>query len=158
MTELLPCGVGRRAMGIYWMEARDGDDGARALFHRHYSYRPYADGRQPKLFVGPGEKQVLLTESGDALFVWRKFRSGDGQVGVNCAVFRNEGDTRASDLILDAERIARSRWGNVRLYTYVKAKAIRSPNPGYCFKMAGWRRCGITKRNRLLIFEKLPQQ
>jgi hypothetical protein len=61
------------------------------LYDRHYSKYHYADGRRPKLFVGPGEKMVLLTTDHLALFAWRKFRSMDGQQGVNCAIFRNEG-------------------------------------------------------------------
>jgi len=132
----------------------DGDESARAIFHRHYSFRPYADGREPKLFVGPGAKLVLITENADALFVWRKFISGDKQEGVNCAVFRNEGRILSSTLILEAEQIAWARWPGERLYTYVKARAVQSRNPGYCFKMAGWTLCGVTKWNKLLIFQK----
>ena len=67
-----------------WIEVKDGDPTGLALFHRHYSYKPYKDGRRPALFVGPGEKLVLLTPCARALFVWRKFISGDGQQGVNC--------------------------------------------------------------------------
>ena len=37
-----------------WIEAKDGDATGRALFRRHYSYKPYADDRDPALFVGPG--------------------------------------------------------------------------------------------------------
>lgn len=92
--------------GVVWMPVKDGDPRARELFRRHYSYRPYADGRDPSLFVGPGEKMVLLTPCLRALFVWRKFISGDGQDGVNCAVFRNEGAGLASELILAAESLA----------------------------------------------------
>jgi hypothetical protein len=29
-------------------------------------------------------------------------------------------------------------------------------NPGYCFKMAGWTVCGITKVHKLIIMEKNP--
>lgn len=99
---------------------------------------------------------VLLTEDADALFVWRKFRSMDGQGGVNCAIFRNESQHLSSILILDAEQLAWRRWPAERLYTYVKAEAIQSINPGYCFKRSGWRTCGITKVNKLVILEKLP--
>lgn len=153
MQLLLPR-TGSRKLGRYWHEAKDGDADARALFDRHYSRYRYKDGRKPKLFCGPGEKMVLLTEAADALFVWRKFRSADGQQGVNCAVFRNESSHLSSDMILDAEEIAWRRWPKARLYTYVKAEAIKSRNPGYCFKRAGWRQCGTTKVNKLVILEK----
>jgi hypothetical protein len=145
-----------RRLSAFWFEARDGDDRAREIFDRHYSRKRYADGRKPKLFVGPGEKLVMVTSEADALFVWRKFKSGDGQQGVNCAVFRNEGATRSSVLIVDAEGIAQRRWPRERMFTYVNPSKLRGSNPGCCFKKAGWRKIGITKWNKLLIFEKLP--
>jgi hypothetical protein len=137
-----------------WIEIKDGNDTARNIFDGHYSRHVYADGRKPKLFVGPGEKLVLITPEADALFIWRKFISGDGQQGVNCAAFRNESKRLSSELILEAERLAWERWPGERLYTYVDPRKIRSTNPGYCFLQAGWNRCGITKHNKLLILEK----
>jgi hypothetical protein len=146
-----------------WIETRDGDPVAAALFRRHYTYRParaqmsifWQRNRNYGLFVGPGEKMVLLTPSADALFVWRKFISADGQQGVNCAVFRNEGCLRSSDLIRAADELAWHRWPAARLYTYVNPRAVRSSNPGACFKAAGWKRCGVTKSKRLVILECL---
>lgn len=144
---------------LYWYLTKDGDPIAKAIFDRHYSRRFYADGRQPKLFVGPGQKMVLLAHNHDALFVWRKFKSDDGQEGVNCAVFRNESQCLSSDMILEAERIAHGiRWYGERLFTYVKSSAIKSSNPGYCFIKAGWKKCGITKHAKLVILEKCPTQ
>jgi hypothetical protein len=137
-----------------WVEVKDGDLFARAIFHRHYSYRPYKDGRNPKLFCGPGEKLVLVTKDGKALFVWRKFKSADGQQGINCAIFRNESQTLSSTLINEAEQLAWKRWPGERLYTYVNARKIKSVNPGYCFKRAGWKACGETRWNKLVILEK----
>lgn len=136
-----------------WIEVRDGNPTARTLFRRHYSYRPYADGRDSALFVGPGEKLVLLSPCARALFVWRRFISGDGQQGVNCAVFRNETPALSSDLIRAADRIAWQRWPGERHYTYVNPRKIASSNPGYCFLRAGWQRCGVTKNKRLHILE-----
>lgn len=145
--------------GGHWVQVQDGDPAARALSRRHYSYRPYRDGRDPKKFVGPREHIVLITPDARALFVWRRFMipSRDGQQGVCCSVFRNESGILSSDLILEAEEWAWRRWPRERLYTYVNPRKIRSTNPGYCFKAAGWRSCGVTKWNRLIILEKLPQ-
>jgi hypothetical protein len=148
-----------------WIEIKDGDASARAIFRRHYSYKPYRDGRNPALFVGPGEKMVLLTPCALALFIWRKFISGDGQKGVNCAVFRNEGAGRASDLIREAMRLAWNRWPSERLFTYVNPKKIRrTRTPGRCFLKAGWRyvrdergKRVLTKWRRLPILEALPE-
>jgi hypothetical protein len=145
-------------MGDYWYLSRDGDDAVREIFDRHYSRYHYADGRKPKLFCGPGEKTVLITESADAIWVWRKFIDASGQCGVNNAVFRNEGPILSSLLIADAEKIAWIRWPEERLYTYVKPSGIRSSNPGACYKKAGWRTCGVTKWRKLVILEKMPPQ
>lgn len=139
-----------------WTKVRDGNHTARTIFDRHYSRKRYADGREPMQFVGLGTKLVLLTPCARALFVWRKFISGDGQQGVNCAVFRNEGAGLSSELIQAADAIAFERWPGERHYTYINTKKVRSSNPGYCFLKAGWRKCGITKWNRLLIMERLP--
>ena len=142
-----------RARYSLWSEYQDGNPRGLELFERHYSALPYRDGRERDRFAGPGYKTVLLTEDGAALFVWRKFIDDSGQTGVNCAVFRNEGPHLSSDLIREAMAIAWQRWPGERLYTYVNARKIRSTNPGYCFKQAGWRECGRTKTRDLVILE-----
>jgi hypothetical protein len=155
-------GIGRKSVNWfpepykYWHGVKDGNPSALALYERHYSCYRYADGRERKLFCGPGQKLVLLTEKSDALFVWRKFIDASGERGVNCAVFRNEGGTLSSLLIMEAEEIGRRKWPGERFYTYVDPKKIRSVNPGCCFKCAGWRECGRTKGG-LLILEKPGQ-
>lgn len=138
-----------------WIEVKDGNATGRSIFHRHYSRYIYRDGRNPALFVGPGEKCVLLTPCAKALFVWRKFISGSGEQGVNCSVFRNEGAGRSSDLIREADRIAWERWPGERHYTYVDPRKVRSSNPGYCFIKAGWTRLQRrTKCRGLVILER----
>jgi hypothetical protein len=125
------------------------------MLNRHYSARHYKDGRKPKLVVGPGFKIPLETADGLASFIWRKFIDASGQTGVNCAMFRNEGPELSSSLILEAEQLAWQLWPGERLYTYINPKKIRSTNPGYCFKVAGWKFCGYTKGG-LVILEKKP--
>jgi hypothetical protein len=147
-------GVQPFLIGAGWIPVLDGNETARTIFRRHYSYRPYADGRDPKLIVGPGYKLVLIWHDARALFVWRKFISGDGQSGVNCAAFRNEGAGLSSTLIKLADEIADDRWPGERHYTYVNPRKVQSENPGYCFLMAGWRRCGETKNKKLIILER----
>ncbi len=150
-------------LGNIWRNAGDGYPPAAQMFRRHYSYHQYTDNRRDNpayrnrnLICGPGEKMVLMTPANDALFVWRKFVDDSGQTGVNCAVFRNESTYLASWLIQQAEQLAWQRWPNERLYTYVNPTAIKSRNPGYCYKMAGWQPCGETKINKLLILERIP--
>lgn len=137
-----------------WIQVKDGDPACSILFGRHYSKYKYKDGRRPKLFVGPGEKIVLVTARGDAIFVWRKFKDDSGQQGVNCSIFRNESGMLSSELILLAEKHAAARWPGERLYTYVNPGKIKSSNPGFCFLKAGWERCGVTKVNKLIILQK----
>lgn len=138
---------------------RDGDDRARALYLRHYSARHYQDGRQRSpFFVGPGEKLVLLTITCDALFVWRHslILGKDGQEGVSCSIFRNEGPILSSALIQEADEWAWERWPGLRHYTYVADGKIRSMNPGCCFRKAGWNVCGRNATGKLTILEAAP--
>lgn len=139
-----------------WLPCLDGDPRARALYQRHYSCMNFTPTNGQ--FMPPGEKMVLLTLECDALFGWLKNRVEryDKQVGVVCTIFRNESRHLSSDLIVEAEAIAWQKWPGERLFTYVDSCAILSPNPGYCFKKAGWRKCGLSKRG-LHILEKLPR-
>jgi len=143
------------------LPVRNGDDRARGLYLRHYSTirhnaaKPGNRIRSP-LFAGIGEYMALMTVDCRALFVWRIERvRHDGQTGVNCAIFRNESPVRSSDLVREAMALAWQRWPGARLWTYVNPRRIRSTNPGYCFKAAGWRRCG-TSKGGLVILECLP--
>lgn len=148
-------------IGQGWIEVRDGNDSVRNIFDRHYSRYFYKDGRKPKLFVGPGEKMVLMTADAGAICVWRKFISSDDQEGVNCAVFRRESGDVASELLSDAMALAWERWPGERLYTYVDPfgvpPTIRASRPtwGHCFYQCGWKFCGLTKK-RLHILERVP--
>jgi hypothetical protein len=54
-------------------QVKDGNPVALDMYERHYSCYKYADGRERKIFCGPGHKIVLLTLDNKALFVWRKF-------------------------------------------------------------------------------------
>lgn len=139
-----------------WDEYKDGHPIGLELYNRHYSAYQYKDGRERKLFCGPGQKTVLISKDQKALFVWRNFIDASGQKGVNCAVFRNEqSQFLSSDLIKEAMAIAWLRWPGERLYTYVNADKVKSNNPGYCFKKAGWKFCGKTQGG-LDILEVLP--
>ena len=134
-----------------WIIGQDGEPELRALYDRHYSSYKYRDGRKPKKFVGPGEYIALTLPNRTALFVWRKFRDGSGQSGVNCSVFRNESPHLSSDLIREADAIADYCWPRERHYTYVRAAAVKSKNPGWCFICAGWKRQGYTKGNLVIL-------
>lgn len=159
-------------MNICWIPVKDGDPRVSSIYKRHYSCYQYKDGRrnQPQyrnrhLVMGPGEKMVLLSADCRAIFGWRKFKDDSGQIGVNCAFFRNEnafnGDVFSSVLILLAERLAWRRWPGERLYTYVdgeitKKRRSKRNTPGACFVHAGWTPLDYTTQSGLHVLEKWP--
>jgi hypothetical protein len=153
--------------GANWFGASKRAPRVVGLYARHYSSKKNNKGIAEWLSFGitpPGAVIVLLTSDARALFVWlkQKYHAND-QEGVNCVVFRNEGNVLSSTLILEAESFAWSQWPAERLFTYVDPKEVSSRNPGYCFKMAGWELVrdanGLPLKTArgLLVFEKLPE-
>lgn len=125
------------------------------LADRHYSRRTVG-ARQ---FLYSERKLVLRDAAGLVLFAWiwpDESMRMDGQRGYNNAIFRNESERRSSEIILEAEAAAFAKWGPNRLYTYVDPRKIRSVNPGYCFKVAGWHYEGKSKsgQHRLAKYDE----
>lgn len=141
----------------FWEVTNGADPRAFKLYLKHYSKNKFRKSFGTK-FTGPGEHLVLVLPDYRALFVWclNTTSRRDRQSGILCTIFRNESDILSSQLILAAEEFAWERWPERRLWTYVDSSKIRSPNPGFCFKKAGWSECGISKIHKLLIFEKFP--
>jgi hypothetical protein len=108
---------------------------AALLADSHYS-RQTIGARQ---FMPNGEKMVIRDAAGLMVFGWlfQKHRK-DGQNGLNCSIFKNDSGRLSSEIILECESLAVGRWGLQRMFTYVAPSKIRSANPGYCFKRAGW--------------------
>lgn len=124
-----------------WYEVKDGDPRAVAIFHRHYSCKNDKADHVRYGFSGKGASMVLLTQDCKALWCWRQV-AGEG---IQCSVFRNEGDMLSSDLIKYAVEMARTRWPYSRLYTYVDPKAVHGD--GKCYKVAGWKK--LPKRTKV---------
>jgi hypothetical protein len=142
-----------------WLAVKRTDPRAYALYRRHYSAEKGARWRRPgnTNVAAAGETMVLLSQCCKALFVWLKCDPTmrlDGQIGVNCTVFRNEGAGLSSDLIREADELAFQRWPGERHFTYVDDTKIRSSNPGFCFLKAGWTKCGRSKARNLSILER----
>ncbi len=78
--------------------------------------------------------------------------------GWTCTIFRNTSAILSSTLILDAELALREAdlepCGPDGLITYVWDKRVRSSNPGYCFKRAGYRVTGRSADNRKTLLQK----
>jgi hypothetical protein len=124
------------------------------LADRHYSRRTVG-ARQ---FCYAGRKLVLRDWQATVLFVWMwpdPTMRMDGQTGYCCTIFRNESERRSSELILEAEDSATRRWGLNRFFTYINPKKVKSANPGYCFKCAGWKHIGMSKGGLHLLAKDL---
>lgn len=144
-------------VGEYWqLSVTRNDPQAVAMYQRHYSFNLGGRSKPPVKFGNPGHYIALMTLKRDALWLWSKeLHRRDGQQGVNCAVFRNESDILSSVLIREAVEIAHRRWPGQRLFTFIDPGKIKSRNPGYCFKLAGWKQCSETALG-LLVFEISP--
>jgi hypothetical protein len=139
-----------------WLAVTRVDERAYGLY-RHYSGTKQQRWRERgnTNVAGPGETMVLLTQACDALFVWtyNTVQRLDHQLGVNCAVFRNEGSVLSSELIREADELAWHRWSDQpRHFSYVDPTKIRRKrDPGRCFLRAGWRACGASDSGKLLL-------
>lgn len=139
----------------HWIVTNKGDDACRRLADRHYSRQTIGH----PMFTRPGKNLVLRTALGDAVWVtWRGIRD-DGLDAWECTIFRNESMARSSDMIREAIRATIDQWGQLPkdgLITYVAADKTRSSNPGYCFKMAGFKVIGQSKKRGLILLQYKP--
>lgn len=103
--------------------------------------------------MGNGRTLVLRNALGTIVFGWLYPRTGMHPVdGVGCTIFRNESAYRSSDLILEAEQHALTKWPDLPcFYTYVNPHKVQSSNPGYCFKVAGYHHVGNSTRGLHLL-------
>lgn len=141
-----------------WHRTTKFDRAAAALADRHYNRRTVGSPQ----FMPPGETVVLISGDTLALFGWWRphprsgLRSMNGLDGWTCSIFRNESRVRSSDLILAAETAlaAEKSCGPDGLLTYIWRKKVQSPNPGYCFKCAGYRRIGESADRQKDLLQK----
>lgn len=140
-----------------WRKSHKADRVGCALADRHYSRRKVGSPQ----FMPPGQTLVLVAPS--AVWGWWRPHPNAGIIAMNgldgwtCSIFRNESAARSSELILDAEReLAASGLGcgPDGMLTYVWDSKVRSLNPGYCFKMAGWEAVDRSAdRRKTLLFK-----
>ena len=131
---------------------------AAKLADLHYSRRKIGSPQ----FMPPGQTLILLSEDEQAIFGWWRphpdagLKAMNGRDGWTCTIFRNVGGRLSSQLILAAEDIllARHDVGPDGLMTYVWDAKVRSVNPGYCFKRAGYRAIGRSADNRKTLLQK----
>jgi hypothetical protein len=142
-----------------WNRVKKFDRAAVALADRHYSRRRPGSHQ----FMPPGQTIVLVTGDGLSVFGWWRpdpasgLKPWNGLDGWTCTIFRNEGPRQSSALILDAERELQASGygcGPDGMLTYVWDAKIRSVNPGYCFKRAGWSVKGRSADDRKTLLWK----
>lgn len=147
---------------MHWLIVTKFDTGTCALADRHYSRRKIGSPQ----FMPPGQTMVLANAERSAVFGWWRPDPASGLRAMNlldgwtCTIFRNEGRVRSSDLILEAEVMLVSSGRDIGpdgFLTYVGDRKVRSTNPGYCFKMAGWRVKGRSADNLKTLLQK-PQE
>ena len=126
-----------------WRESHKFDRAGALLADGHYSRRKVGAPQ----FMPPGQTLVLVTEDELAVWGWWRphpasgIRAMNGLDGWTCSIFRNTSDRLSSELILEAETILAAKGygcGPDGMLTYIWDARVRSVNPGYCFKRAGW--------------------
>jgi hypothetical protein len=133
---VLPGLEGRRP----WQVRGRSDSAALVLADRHYNR-----GSKGSPWLGPPGR-LLVFVTADERAVWatsyhRADLAKDRLDAWRCTLFRNEGPLLSSDLILEAMALTLELWPAPPAdgwLTYVDATKVSSPNPGYCFKRAGW--------------------
>ena len=141
----------------YWRQVTKFDPRGCALADRHYSRRKVGSPQ----FMPPGQTIVLLADN--AVWGWWRphpdsgLKAMNGLDGWTCTIFRNEGPIRSSELVLDAEKAileANYSCGPDGFLTYVWDRKVKSENPGYCFKVAGWQTAGRSADGRKTLLQK----
>jgi len=135
-----------------WISVSKGDIRARGIADRHYSRQKVGTPQ----FTRPGNNLVLLLEDCSALWVsWKpangiKRMDNAGDV-YECTIFHKDGGGVASEMIIEAMNITETLWGKPEdgWITYIADAKVKSVNPGYCFKMAGFVHAGRNKRGNL---------
>lgn len=139
-----------------WFPVRTSDYRLRALRDAHY-----AGGVGGKTVGQPGKRIAFVTFDGTAGWVshWPKPEFVDHAFGEAfvCTLFRNEGYGLSSAMIEAAITLTEARWGDPphgAWLTFVDPDEVESPNPGYCFKCAGFRFVGLTKDRGLHVLRR----
>ena len=145
---------------MIWQVAHRADPRCVALADRHYSRQKVGSPQ----FVPPGRCLVLYTQTptGEAVWVtswpFAEYVKHAWAGAWVCSIFRNERAALSSDLITGAIAATRFHYGEppaLGCITFVKPDAVRSTNPGFCFRKAGFKRVGAAKDGKP-CFQLLP--
>ncbi len=122
---------------------------------KHYSRQTVGSNQ----FMPPGRTMVLRDFVGAVVLGWlSQEHRDDGELGYNCTIFRNESARKSSCIIREAVSRVYAEWGEDRVFTYIDPREIKSVNPGYCFKQAGWKFIRRTKSGLHLLAKGTGQE
>jgi hypothetical protein len=135
-------------MGPWRLSSRSAGD-ARAIADRHYNRQKHGS----RGFVPPGRCLVLMARDGAALWVtswpFAEFTKHAWAGAWINSLFRNEGTSLSSELIVSAVAATRYFYGeapSLGMVTFVDAgKVRRKRDPGRCYVRAGFERVGHTQ-------------
>ena len=142
-----------------WLNSWKADPVGARLADGHYSRRTVGSPQ----FMPPGQTLVLVSPDGLSVFGWWRphpasgLRAMNGLDGWTCSIFRHTGPALASQLIVAAEAMLAASGhgcGPDGLLSYVWDRKVESPNPGYCFKRAGWSTRGRSADGRKTLLGK----
>lgn len=123
-----------------WQVRTRFDSAAITIADRHYSRRRGKIGSNQ--VGGVGRVLTLVSPCERALWVTRYMqRTMDGLDSFRNSYFRNEGAGLSSELICEAVRITEALWPDRPAdawVTWIDTRKVKSANPRYCFKRAGW--------------------
>ena len=136
---------------MHWTLTWRADPEVAAMADRHYSRKTPGAAQ----FTPPGRVLVLKTPTACWATSWPRFGPEvEWKGGLICTLFRNEGDVLSSELIREALAATRWTWPDSLehgMWTFIDPRRVRSRNPGYCFKAAGFERFGLTKSGHVVL-------
>jgi hypothetical protein len=143
---------------MHWHLSSRADQRVRILADRHYSRQSIGH----PLFTPPGKCIVLRTTDYNAFWVtslpYVQYAQHRWPGAWLCAAFRNESIILSSLLIEQAVAVSLFLLKIIPppgFITFVNAAKIKSSNPDYCFKQAGWKHIDFTK-NGLHVLQLPP--
>ena len=146
-----------------WRPSHKYDKRALPLADAHYNRRKPGSPQ----FAPPGRATILLTENADALWItswpYAEFVRHDWAGAWVNSMFRRTEDAdlpRASDLIRLAVAHTRHVWPDVPelgMVTFVDERhTTKKDKPGWCYRKAGFRPVGRTRKEGLVALQLLP--
>lgn len=142
-----------------WRRSHKFSVASRLIADRHYNRQKVGTPQ----FVRPARSLVLRSADGGSLWVSiaPKFQMHDWPGSWENQIFRREfGDVIASEMIRHAVAHTLAEFGEppeLGMITMVDADEVRHKrDPGRCYLKAGFKRVGVTKVHKRIVFQLAP--